>query len=202
MLFKHFENAGLQLSWKTGQRYIILLVTSLWRHVTWDWSQILTQYPQFIQVYVWQVSPFSFALRRYCEKENRGKNMPPATGGWRGGPAAHGIPYALRAAYTVPTGVGVAAAFGSHRRNRARSPRLRASAVRYQRWTPIPDFQLVSSAGGPAQQRLRVNGNVFVMTNERITHCLRRAREDQQRGRLRGQTDSVGDPSLPTRGRQ
>ena len=77
---------------KLGHVYIILIVTSLWRHFIRDWNKILTQQPTYTIVCVCQVSCFySFGLLRYREEENGGKKLPPpppATGGWRRGPSA------------------------------------------------------------------------------------------------------------------
>ena len=94
MLFKHFEYGSLRCSRQTRSwiyHFICdVTVTSFYKIDTKFVHNI-----HHISRCVFQVSFFyAFALRRYCEKNNWGKNMPPpppAAGGWRGGPAAAGL---------------------------------------------------------------------------------------------------------------
>ena len=75
-----------------SHKSIIRLLTSLWRHFKWDRHQIWTQSRLGIQKDVCKVSLlYIFTLRRYLRRSKGGNFMPPAAGGWRGGPAAAGL---------------------------------------------------------------------------------------------------------------
>ena len=90
MLFKDFKYASLRCSRQTGHGHIIfcdVTVMSFYKGLTPKFYHNI--HNTYIQVCVCQVSfLYVLALWRYCEKENGGKHMPPAAGGWREVPAA------------------------------------------------------------------------------------------------------------------
>ena len=92
MLFKQFENASLRDGLDTPVLDISFFFLRHFRYMglTPNFSTTSTIYPGMCVPNFTLLPRYSFALRRYCEEENGDKNMPPATGGRRGGPAAGG----------------------------------------------------------------------------------------------------------------
>ena len=107
-MFKQLEDASLLRSWQTGQwghGYGIFLVTSLWRHFTWDWTEIEHNIHHWCR---YAYAKFRVSSPSGCEDIARPKMgakicPPPAAGGWRGGPSAAGLIKMLIIYYRVKT---------------------------------------------------------------------------------------------------
>ena len=97
MPFENFEDAGLQCSRQTGYGGIILgtcdvTVTSFYIGLKSNFNTTSTIYAG-----IRRYAKFRAYSPSRCEDitnkkiKTRGKNMPPAAGGWRGGTAADGL---------------------------------------------------------------------------------------------------------------